>query len=273
MGLTFFSKVWINNAGVRLGSSFMLVMGLAGSVSSQTLTQASEASVNLTCNYLASSVGYRGTCVVPCSVNALAVDFNGVNQAKACNSAPRIVDSTLIKTEVAGRWLGTMQGVKPEDPTRFEVVPGKEPSGNVARTPFGWFEVTRLSESLSSLSLVINVQRQIRPDSDDLAILDRAIALLPSLDRWNKNDNRECLSGAASLSLFCALMQATTEIAGGVHYRQPAMQAVREELNLVDRSRINTHRIMDYNNHPATTLEEVHALLRRAKLRVLDEIR
>jgi hypothetical protein len=68
-------------------------------------------------------------------------------------------------------------------------------------------------------------------------------------------------------------MQATTEISGGVHYRQPAMQAVREELNKVDAARIKTHRIMDYNNHPDTTLAEVHALLDRAKARVQAQIR
>lgn len=68
-------------------------------------------------------------------------------------------------------------------------------------------------------------------------------------------------------------MQANNEIAGGIHYRQPDMQTVREELNKVDASRIKTHRIMDYNNHPDTTLAEIHALLNRAKLIVQSQIR
>jgi hypothetical protein len=70
------------------------------------------------------------------------------------------------------------------------------------------------------------------------------------------------------LSLFCALMQATTEVSGGVHYRQPALQAVREVLNEVGGTRLKKHRLMDYNNHPDTTLAEIHALLGEARRRI-----
>jgi hypothetical protein len=68
-------------------------------------------------------------------------------------------------------------------------------------------------------------------------------------------------------------MQATTEISGGIHYRQPALQAVREVLNEVGGSRLGKHRLMDYNNHPDTTLQEVHQLLRTAQTRVEKDIR
>ncbi len=166
-----------------------------------------------------------------------------------------------------------MEGVKPEDPTRLEVVPNKAGGGSVARMPYGWFNVTSMTQANSGVELKVDASRQVRPNSDDLAIIDRAIALLPSPQAWNKNDNRQCPAGQPKLSMFCALTQATAEIAGGNHYRQPAMQAVREELNLVDAKRINTHRIMDYNNHPDTTLEEIHALLRKAKGRVQQQIR
>jgi hypothetical protein len=119
----------------------------------------------------------------------------------------------------------------------------------------------------------MNADRQLRPTISDVAIINRAIALIPNSAAWNKNDNRQCPPGQAKLSLFCALTQATTEISGGVHYRQPAMQAVREELNTVDASRVKTHRIMDYNNHPTTTLEEIHGLLRTAQARVENDVR
>jgi hypothetical protein len=69
------------------------------------------------------------------------------------------------------------------------------------------------------------------------------------------------------------LQKATTDISGGIHYRQPALQAVREVLNTVNSSRINTHRIMDYNNHRATTLAETHDLLRRAQAGLENDIR
>jgi hypothetical protein len=242
-----------------------------------------QASTSLVCSLKPAANGYAGTCLVPCAVNALAVNFDGVDAARACTGAPRSVETTLATTDVANRWLGTMQGVKPEDPTRFEVVPNKHSAstsapapggtGAVARTPFGWFAVTEVRQDKDQLSLTVDTSRQVRPTADDVAIIDRAIALIPHPQQWNKDDNRQCAAAAQKLSLFCSLMQATTEIAGGVHYRQPAMQAVREELNLVDASRIKTHRIMDYNNHPDTTLAEVHALLSRAKLRVQGQLR
>jgi hypothetical protein len=221
----------------------------------------------------AATNGYAGSCSVPCSVNALAVNFDGVDAARTCDGPPRAVKATLSRTATPGRWLGTMEGVRPEDPTRLEVVPNKSGAGSVARMPYGWFAVSEFREAAPQLHWRVDASRQMRPNADDLAIIDRALVLLPNNGVWNKSDNRECPAGQVKLSLFCALMQANTEIAGGVHYRQPAMQAVREELNLVDAARIKTHRIMDYNNHPDTTLAEVHALLRRARDRVAHEMR
>lgn len=229
-------------------------------------------------NYIACSMKtegavYKGTCEVTCPVNALAINFNGVEPARKCSSPNRTVTAELARTGVAGRWLGKMQGVQPEDPTRFEVVADAASGTTAGRTPFGWFPVTELKESGGNLQLHMNADRQLRPTSSDVAIISRAIALIPNTAVWNKNDNRECPPGQPKLSMFCALTQATTEISGGVHYRQPAMQAVREELNKVDASRIKTHRIMDYNNHPATTLEEIHALLRNAQAKVEKDVR
>lgn len=225
------------------------------------------------CSLQRSASGFAGTCEVPCSVNALAVNFDGVDPQRACSAPPRIAQASLARTAVPDRWLGTMQGVQPEDPTRLEVVPDKRGGRAVARTPYGWFAVVELHESSGELRLRTDTRRQVRPNADDLAIIDRAIALMPNPSVWNKNDTRECPPGQPKISLFCALMQATTEISGGVHYRQPAMQAVREELNRVDKARIKTHRIMDYNNHPDTTLDEIHALLKRARGRVEREVR
>jgi hypothetical protein len=229
--------------------------------------------LSINCQLKASGAGYTGTCEVPCTVNALAVNFDGVDAKRACNEPARTVSISMASTAQRDRWLGSMQGVKPEDPTRLEVVPNKLGAGSVARLPFGWFNVTELKTSADGLTLRVDASRQVRPNGDDLAIIDRALALLPSTSVWNKADNRECPNGQPKLSLFCALMQATTEISGGVHYRQPAMQAVREELSRVDSARVKTHRIMDFNNHPDTTLPEIHALLRAARARVALDIR
>jgi very-short-patch-repair endonuclease len=225
----------------------------------------------IACTMQAAGASYKGTCEVTCSVNALAVNFDGLEPKRACTGALRKVQVELGKTAVAGKWLGTMQGVQPEDPTRFEVV--SVANSNVGRTPFGWFDIIEMKESPAALSIKMNADRQVRPTAADIAIISRAIALLPNESVWNKNDNRQCPAGQSKISMFCALAQATTEISGGIHYRQPAAQAVREALNGVDAKRIKTHRIMDFNNHPDTTLAEIHAVLGTARARLQKDIR
>jgi hypothetical protein len=247
--------------------------GSASSPPAATALAASATLNTIDCGMQRQGDRFVGTCSVPCSVNALAVNFDGLDTKRACNGPARVVQASLATTSVPNRWLGAMQGVQPEDPTRFEVVPAKVSGPAVARMPFGWFAVREVQQTGDRLALSVDARRQVRPTSDDLAILDRAVALVPDAARWNKEDNRQCAPEARKLSLFCALMQATTEVSGGVHYRQPAMQAVREELNKVDPARIKTHRIMDYNNHADTTLDEVHALLKRARARVAQDLR
>ena len=234
----------------------------------------------IACTMQAAGAAYKGTCEVTCSVNALGVNFDGVEPKRACTGGPlRTVQVELAKTAVAGKWLGTMQGVQPEDPTRFEVVSTPNAAnasgalGSVGRTPFGWFEIIEMKESAATLAIRMNADRQVRPTAADISIISRAIALLPNEAVWNKNDNRQCPAGQTKISMFCALAQATTEISGGIHYRQPAAQAVREALNAVDAKRIKTHRIMDFNNHPDTTLAEIHAVLNSARDKLQKDIR
>jgi hypothetical protein len=237
----------------------------AGTPVTNNTAAASVPKLTLACSLAPVAAGFAGTCQVPCSVNALAINFDGVEPKRACSGPARTVNVSLAKTDIANRWLGTMQGVQPEDPTRFEVVPIAGTAAQVGRTPFGCFAVDRVTQTEKSLDVSMVADKQVRPTSQDVAIIDRAIALLPNVDVWNKNDNRQCPPNQQKLSMFCALMQATTEISGGIHYRQPALQAVREVVNTVDQSRVKTHRIMDYNNHPSTTLQEIHSLLKSAQ--------
>ena len=43
----------------------------------------------MTCVLERSGSEFRGVCEVPCSVNALAIDIDGPNPQKACDSSPR----------------------------------------------------------------------------------------------------------------------------------------------------------------------------------------
>ncbi len=217
------------------------------------------------CTLTRSSAEFSGICEVPCLVNALAVDIDGPNPRVTCNAAPRKVSATLKQSQTGDNWLGAMQGKFPEDPTRFEVKKGRDGAAGVAKTPYGWFAIRSASVEGDAMTLTISANRQLPPDADDIKIITRARELVAGAPTWNRKDTRQCPPGAQSWSVFCALMQATEEISGGIHYRQPALQAVREAVNEVGGTHIDKHRLMDYNNHPDTTLDDIHGLLALAR--------
>lgn len=231
---------------------------------------AQSASNTMTCSLKQDGAQYRGQCAIPCAVNALAINIDGPRPGFSCSAPDRPVVVTLKQQERFDDWLGTMQGKEPEDPTRFGVVKPKAGKGGVAKTPYGWFALKEARTESDNLTLTIAADRQLPPTGDDLRIIRRAIELIPNATAWNKNDNRKCEPNQSKISLFCAMMQATTEVSGGVHYRQPAMQAVREVLNDVGGDRVKLHRIMDYNNHLDTTLDDIHALLRLAEAKLKE---
>ena len=70
-------------------------------------------------------------------------------------------------------------------------------------------------------------------------------------------------------SLYCALERATLQVTGEVHHRQPALQFVRRVVTELGADRITNHRLMDFNNHPSTTLEELQEVFDIAEARML----
>jgi hypothetical protein len=255
----------------RLKRSVAIAAGLIGLAVFATPSVAEPNTI--TCTFGRSGDGFAGTCEIPCAVNALAVNIDGQRKNFSCNLPNRFVNAALRQQEKFDDWLGTMDGKEPEDPVRFGVVKPKDGKPGVAKTPYGWFALTEAKLDGERLNMTIIANRQLPPTAEDIVIVGRAIELLANTSVWNKEDDRKCPPNPVKWSLFCAMMQATTEVSGGVHYRQPAMQTVREVLNEVGVGRFKLHRIMDYNNHPDTTLAEVHALLKTAQSRLEQKLK
>lgn len=237
-----------------------------GFISSQAVSQANVDIVR--CTLKNTGAEYAGTCSVPCQVNALKANFDKLLESCREDSPPRIVVASLKQIDEKGNYLGKMEGKYPEDPTRFEIADSQYVSTKIAKLPFGWFPLENANKSGEQLLLTINATKVLPATQDDIKIMNRALDLLSSESIWNKNDNRICPPSPNKWSLFCALTQATVEVSGGVHYRQPAHEKVREVLNEVGGNRVKTHRLMDYNNHPDTTLQDVQNLLIQARARV-----
>ena len=138
---------------------------------------------------------------------------------------------------------------------------------------YGWFRLEAARVTDDRMDLTIFANAEVPPTQSDVRIIQRATALLSDGRVWNKQDDRNCPPNPQKWSVFCALMQATEEVSGGVQYRQPALQIVREVVDEIGGTRVSTHRLMDYNNHPDTTLDDIHSMLRRAQTRLEQRLR
>ena len=108
-------------------------------------------------------------------------------------------------------------------------------------------------------------------NNTDLKIIQRADSLLKDKSVWSKQDDRECDDDIANgkYSLYCALYKASVDVAGEYIHRRPAMQIVRFTLEKYENGRVKNHRLMDWNNHPDTTFEEVKKVLKES----MEEVR
>lgn len=138
----------------------------------------------------------------------------------------------------------------------------------VIRTYNGWYAVSGFSAKDSTIRFQVDTAKEIEPNALDREILMRADALLPSDTVWNRADDRQCPADAKTLSIYCALEQATRELTGGFHHRRPALETVRVLVEERTKGRDYDHRLMDYNNDPSTHLSDVRALFADALARV-----
>lgn len=248
------------------------VVGMSVLLGTGVLAQEPAKESVITCKLQNSGLDYKGSCEVPCQIQAFhAVTVLGYEGN--CTAPPRSRAVFLSRTEKGNGWLGEMEGLHREDPRRFEIVDKTSTATGIAKTPSGWFALRSFELRGNAMYMEIAIDKLLPPTADDIRIIKRALELLADTTNWNRRDDRKCQANALQLSLFCALNQATIEVSGGIHYRQPAAQAVRQVLNEVGGNRVQKHRLMDYNNHPDTTLEDIHNLLRTAQSRLEKQIR
>jgi hypothetical protein len=124
----------------------------------------------------------------------------------------------------------------------------------------------------SNCSAESNEDRTQPVTFEDLAILDRASELLSDARRWNRNDTRQCPKDAPTVSLFCALQQATIEVLGSYDHRRVALQEVRFAVDEALNGREVEHRLTDFNNLPETTIEQVRKVIADARSRVVSRM-
>ena len=102
----------------------------------------------------------------------------------------------------------------------------------------------------------------------DLRIIARADRILDSPAKWNRADNRECPAGAKTVSLYCALEQATLDVTGSFEHRGAVMQEARFAIDQIARDNNYQHRLMYYNNDKTTTFADIKKVIRLTQKRI-----
>jgi hypothetical protein len=103
----------------------------------------------------------------------------------------------------------------------------------------------------------------------DVRIVERAKEILDSPSKWNRADTRLCPAEAKTFNLYCALEKATRDVTGQFEHRGATMQEARFVIEEVapDWHKYH-HRLMDYNNDPATTFADIQKVLRLLQERI-----
>jgi hypothetical protein len=116
--------------------------------------------------------------------------------------------------------------------------------------------------------------RELSFDVYDLQIIQRADSILSDATSWSKQDDRQCEDdiAAGKYSLFCALYKASIDVTGEYLHRRAGMQVVRFTLEKYEQGRVKDHRLMDWNNHPDTTFDEVKQVLKESIKTVSKEL-
>jgi hypothetical protein len=143
-----------------------------------------------------------------------------------------------------------------------------EHGNGVIRTYTGWFAVSGLSETGTTLRFMVDTVKRVEPNSLDREILERASKIITSDSVWNRADNRKCPADAKMWSIYCAEEKAMIEVTGGFNHRRPASELVRVIVDERSQGKNYSHRLMDYNNDQSTHLADVKSLFAEAIARI-----
>jgi hypothetical protein len=116
----------------------------------------------------------------------------------------------------------------------------------------------------------------------DLEIAKRARALLRSESSWDRADRphinddptTNCQPNAKQMSLYCTLEQATVQVSGKFDHRGAVMQEARFVIEEVepDWDKKCHHLLVDYNNDPHTTFQDIQKVLQSIEGRIAGRL-
>lgn len=133
---------------------------------------------------------------------------------------------------------------------------------------------SNLNYVITDLPFCVEADNDLNFYVSDLIIIQKADSILPDTSRWNRHDDRKCDDDIAEgkYSLFCALYKASVDVIGEYLHRRTVMQEVRFVIARYYRDRFNHHRLMDFNNNPETTLEDIRDVLAKSEDAIREQL-
>lgn len=242
-----------------------------------SVTWGSASAQMVRCDLTIRSYGTEGRCV-----------SDAMAQPGPRNQLPFIWPADTVDIFLSDRpstdppWRGVL--MLNEIPVLFEIdreQPNTAHERLVLRTGWSWMAVHEWREigsggggpfGVATASLAFGLVDYARAGPDDVAIIQIALARLRTLTIWDREDDRNCANDPpGQASLFCVLASAVRERMGQYHHRQPALELVRAIIAERWRDRWDGHRLMDFNNHPRTTFDDLRAVLEEALTLANDE--
>ncbi len=99
-----------------------------------------------------------------------------------------------------------------------------------------------------------------RITEDDVLIIQTARSLLGEESQWAHHEETQCNLKAAAWTLFCALQKASYDVLGEFQLRRPALEEVRVVVEQLAGQTFE-RRLIDFNNRPATSFEDIQKAL------------
>jgi hypothetical protein len=124
-----------------------------------------------------------------------------------------------------------------------------------------WVLTTILVLAAAFVGYVYWINRPLPQNEFDVVILQRTIELLGNQFDWSQTGDRSCKAEGPPFNLYCALRQASVDVTGEFKHRAAALQAVRHAIEQQNPGVEYAHRLMDYNNDPGTSFEDLREVL------------
>jgi hypothetical protein len=96
----------------------------------------------------------------------------------------------------------------------------------------------------------------------DIAIIKKVQAILDSPSKWDKSSSQDCAADAKTFGLYCAFKVASIAVTGKPNYDGPAIREARQMISRAPHAARYSARLVDYNNDPTTTFEDLQKLLK-----------